>query len=100
MTKRSRSEKLSLLSSWKQSGKSLRAFCKEQGLCYATLLRYRKELLSSTEEAEGFVPVRVLPSFSAPTLEIEFPSGLKVRIPETLPPSTLLPLLQTLQSVC
>ncbi|HHI78424.1 MAG TPA: hypothetical protein ENK02_00415 [Planctomycetes bacterium] len=100
MTKRSRSEKLSLLSSWKQSGKSLRAFCLEQSLCYSTLLRYRKELLPSTEDDKGFVPVEVLPGFSTPTLEIEFPSGIKVRIPETLPPSSLLPLLQTLQSIC
>ena len=98
--KRSRNEKLTLLSSWKQSGKSLRAFCLEQGLCYSSLLRYRKELLPSTEEAEGFAPIQVLPGFSSPTLEIEFPSGIKVRIPETLPPSTLLPLLQTLHSVC
>ncbi len=100
MKHRSRNEKLTLLSSWKQSGKSLRAFCLEQGLCYATLLRYRKELLPSTNDSEGFVPVEVLPGFSTLTLEIEFPSGIKVRIPETLPPSSLLPLLQTLQSVC
>ena len=109
---RTRSEVLALLSDWKRSGLSLHAFTKSKSLVYGTMLRWKNRFLPPSSEAKAsqllpcdesqtvhsFVPVEVLRNEAAsPEVVIEVPSGVKLRVSDTIAPDSLRQLLRVLR---
>jgi transposase len=89
-----------LITAWKQSGQSVRAFCAARGVSEATFFARRRQLAGrdtrsaySPAEAPVFAAVRVVPD---PTVEVVLPTGLVVRVPGSADPAAVARLIATL----
>lgn len=100
----------SLLTSFEQSGLSLREYCREHQLSTSTLScavrRHRKKPLARTAPAATrkatLLPVEILPtpetdSSMATALRIEMPGGYRIAVGRDFEESTLLRLLSVLE---
>lgn len=68
---------------WKQSGRSVKAFCRDRNLTRSNFDRWRRILADGPSESKpsppsAFVPLRVL---AEPMAEVVLPSGIVVRLP-------------------
>ena len=75
---RSRQEKEELLSQWKQSGKSRKEFCQEQGINYGTFVTWPHEY--NRKVKAGFKEVKLVQPAPSLFAQVYFPSGIRVDI--------------------
>lgn len=81
---RSRQEKEQLVALWKQSGKSRKEFCIEQGLNYNTFVTWPYEL--EGKRPSGFKEVKFENPDNSLFAQIYFPNGVRV---DLLKPTSL-----------
>lgn len=78
------------ITTWKDSGESIRAFCVARGIAESTFFVKRRELARREQPGQP-APTRS-PSFAAvrviaePVIEVVLPTGLLVRIPSSADP--------------
>src|SRR5262245_22414210 len=80
-----------LIAAWKQSGLTIKAFCRERNLTRSNFDRWRRILAAETtqpprEAPPEFVPVRVV---AEPMAEVMLTSGLVVRLPVSTAPEAV-----------
>src|SRR5205809_7399026 len=72
-----------LVDSWKRSGQTINAFCRERELTRSNFDRWRRILAAEPPKSKpsgSFVPLRVV---AEPMAEVVLPSGVVVRLPLT-----------------
>ena len=95
-----------IIETWKNSGMSIRAFCKAEGLQESTFYNWRKKLTDSQSQANeqvlkdpsAFIKV-ALPESEHAFLELELSSGSTLRIPSGADKKTLSGVLSVLREV-
>lgn len=100
-------EKAEILREHRRSGLSLLAFARREGLCYASLLRWRcrqghgTHLMTSPQSAEdpGFVPVSIEAEVVSGDYLLSWPSGRSLKIPRRFETDSLRRLLNVLEEV-
>jgi len=80
-----REEKMkALYADWQQSGLSKKAYCQKVGMPHATFFYWAKKFRAGEgSSAEAFLEVDLSPHFPGseyPFLEIEYPSGAKLKL--------------------
>ena len=96
-----------ILRDHRRSGLSLPAFAQREGLCYASLLRWRSRqrkgtnaLVSSNLEADPrFVPVQIESEGSGGDYVLSWPAGRSLKIPPHFETDALRRLLSVLEAV-
>jgi transcriptional regulator with XRE-family HTH domain len=98
--RRSRSEIEQLVQQYRDSGLSLAAFCRQQGVSSATLARYRQIVAAPSASPTAFVAVQLAasPSPRSSGLALALGRGLRVEIACGFDPATLAQLLAVLES--
>ena len=94
-----------ILKDHRRSGLSLLAFARKQGLCYASLLRWRSRPPKRTKapvacelEADpGFVPVKIQSEGVSGDYVLSWPTGGSLRIPQQFQTDSLRRLLSVLE---
>lgn len=90
----------SILRSHQLSGQSLLAFARDRGLCYATLLRWRRRPGGSQPPAASsppsFIPIEVEPSDAGGEFVLSWAPHRWLRIPPGFDPAQLRQLLDLL----
>lgn len=100
-------EKAEILSEHRRSGLSLLAFARKEGLCYASLLRWRCRQgngthLEAPPQPEGdprFVPVSIEAEAVSGDYVLSWPSGRSLKIPRRFDTDCLRRLLSVLEEV-
>lgn len=74
----------SLIKSCKESGKSNKDFCQQNGIGQAMFYYWQRKLQESKQElSTGFISVKVKNEFSfTNAIEIAYPNGVKLRLAE------------------
>ena len=85
-----------VLRQWRDSGRSVRAFCAAHGLSEPSFYGWRRTLAERDREAPAFVPVTVAPAPAAPALEVVLGPDRVVRVPPGFDAATLRDLLAVL----
>ena len=100
-------EKAEILREHRRSGLSLLAFARKEGLCYASLLRWRCRQSNGTDlvappQPEGdprFVPVSIQAEAVSGDYVLSWPSGRSLKIPRRFETDSLRRLLSVLEEV-
>ena len=95
-----------ILKDYRRSGLSLLAFARKQGLCYASLLRWRsrsateaKPAVAGDLEADpGFIPVKIQSEGLSEDYVLSWPTGGSLRIPQQFQTDSLRRLLSVLEA--
>ena len=72
---------ISLVERQATSGQSIKDFCADEGISYATFHYWRRKSRPRPDPApvdEGFVSLRCSPPSAAPTLKVSLPGGLRL----------------------
>jgi hypothetical protein len=92
------------LGQWRDSGLSIAAFCRQQGLSAASFHAWRRILAERDLEATHFIPVRIAAEsrssaadLSAAGLELVLESGRRLRVGPAFDDATLRRLLSVLE---
>jgi hypothetical protein len=80
-----------LIDTWKQSGQTINAFCRDRKLTRSNFDRWRRILAappseSPREETSTFVPLRIV---AEPMVEVVLLSGIVVRLPLSAAPEAV-----------
>jgi transposase-like protein len=77
-------EMKTLYANWQQSGMNKKAYCQQTGIPHATFFYWIKKLSAKeSSSATGFMELDLAPHFSGSEnvfLEIEYPSGARVKL--------------------
>lgn len=73
---RSRAEKERLLLQWKESGKTRKEFCQEQGINYGTFATWPRECITPSESA--FKEIKLGPSTQMLFAQVHYPGGIRM----------------------
>lgn len=100
-------EKADILKAHRRSGLSLLAFARKEGLCYASLLRWRCRQGNGTHlvappQPEGgprFVPVSIEAEVVSGDYVLSWPSGRSLKIPRRFETDSLRRMLSVLEEV-
>jgi transposase-like protein len=85
---------------WKQSGQSVGAFCRAEGLNQATFYWWRRELKRRDQPKPAFLPVRVLadqPVAATGGIEVVLANGRSLRVTAGFDPHTLVQVVALLE---
>lgn len=87
-------EMFALIEQWKQSNQTQKLFCQQQGIALSCFYYWKKKYRKDQSGLAGFVPVLVKDTSSGirEAIEINYPSGVTVRVPS----GSSVPLLKTL----
>lgn len=94
--RRSKDEMYPLIEAWQNSGLTGRAFCYQQGIAKSVFYYWHKQY-KADKEPGGFVPVninRVHKVAADVFIEIQYPTGIILRLPGQTHPSTIRQYLQ------
>ena len=79
-----------LIEKWKESGKTQKQFSREHDITYSKFLYWTRKYRQSFRNENGFLPLEVVASnkdstssdeaFQQPRVEVEFSSGITLRI--------------------
>lgn len=102
---RTEEEIAGILKDYRRSGLSLLAFARKQGLCYASLLRWRsrsatgakRPVAGELEADPGFIPVQIQSERSGGDYVLSWPGGVSLKIPPQFQTDTLRRLLSVLE---
>ena len=88
---------------WRASGLSLPAWCRQEGVAYERVRRWRSQLASGRPrpQAAALLPVHVLedaPTAEAPGFELELPRGLRLHVPSSFDAVSLARLLRVVEA--
>ncbi len=91
------------LKAWRASGLSLPAWCRQEGVAYERVRRWRSQLASGPRRSQtaALLPVQVLESEGAtdvPGFELELPWGLRLHVPSALDDASLARLLRVVET--
>lgn len=91
------------LEAWRASGLSLPAWCREEGVAYERVRRWRSQLDSEPrcQQTPALFPVHVLESerpADGPGFELELPRGLRLRVPPHFDEASLARLLRVVEA--
>jgi hypothetical protein len=94
-----------ILKDYRRSGLSLLAFARKQGLCYASLLRWRSRSAAGAklpvardlEGDPGFIPVKIQSEGLSGDYVLSWPTGGSLRIPQQFQTDSLRRLLSVLE---
>ena len=91
------------LRAWRASGLSLAAWCRQQGLRYERVRRWRSQLASGRRRPQTpvLLPVDVTESerpAEVPGFELELPRGLRLRVPSAFDEASLVRLLRVVEA--
>ena len=94
-----------ILKDYRRSGLSLLAFARKQGLCYASLLRWRSRSAAGAKPAvardlegdPGFIPVKIQSEGLSEDYVLSWPTGGSLRIPQQFQTDSLRRLLSVLE---
>jgi transposase len=77
-----------VIDTWKRSGQTINAFCRDRKLTRSNFDRWRRILAAERAQSKSstFVPVQVV---ADPMVEIVLPSGVLLRLPLTAPPDPI-----------
>lgn len=87
---RSREEKERLLALWKESGKTRKEFCLEQGINYGTFATWPYE--STRRTASAFKEIKLDQASGSLFAQVHFPSGVRIDFYQPLSPDFLISL--------
>lgn len=94
-TQESLQEKMfSLINRWQSSGLSRKAFCERENISYQRLGYWHKKYQQSAEQSNGFMDVEVSSGPNMGGYTLQFPNGVVLHCPSTIPASTLKSLLR------
>jgi len=82
-----REEMFALCREWEASGKNREDFCREHGINLGRFAYWRSQYLSK-EKATGDDFVSVTPGVAS-EMEIQYPNGVKLKVPKDIPVSEL-----------
>lgn len=86
--KRSREEMFPIIEEWQTSKENKKAFCKQKGIAISVFYYWQKRYIEE-QGSGGFVPIRINTKGKvsrSSVIEIEYPNGVLVRLPnQTLP---------------
>ena len=86
--KRSKTEMFPIVEEWQTGKENKKAFCKQKGIAISVFYYWQKRYKES-QDSGGFVPIRINTKGQLsrnPVIEIEYPNGVLVRLPnQTLP---------------
>lgn len=89
-----------VITRWKRSGLSVRAFCGAEGLNPMTFYRWRRELGRRDQPQPPFLPVHVLAETTEPSpvgIEVVLANGRSVRVSAGFDPRTLMRVVELLE---
>ncbi len=91
------------LRAWRASGLSLAAWCRQQGLGYERVRRWRSQLASGRRRPQtpALLPVDVIESerpAEVPGFELELPRGWRLHVPSAFDEASLLRLLRVVEA--
>lgn len=89
-----------VLTRWKRSGLSVRAFCEAEGLNPMTVYWWRRELARRDQSQPAFLPVRILAESAEPStigIEVVLVNGRSVRVEAGFDPRTLVCVVEALE---
>lgn len=86
-----------LLSAWRASGVPLAVFCRDRGLSYSSVYRWRRLL---DAKVPALLEVKVVQAPSAATYEVVVGGGRAVRVTQDFDDDTLARLLAVLERAC
>ena len=75
---RSREEKERLLAQWKESGKTRKQFCEEQGINYGTFATWPRE--TTQVKTAAFKEIKLDRTDNIPFAHIYFPNGIRIEL--------------------
>ncbi len=90
------------LGAWRASGLSLAAWCRQEGVGYERVRRWRSRLASGPRSSQtaALLPVHVLEgdrSADVPGFELELPRGLRLHVPSVFDEASLARLLRVVE---
>ncbi len=91
------------LEAWRASGLSLPAWCRQEGVAYERVRRWRSKLASGPRRPQtaALLPVQVLETergMDGPGFELEFPRGLRLHVPSAFDEASLARLLRVVET--
>ena len=91
------------LATWRASGLSLAAWCRQEGIGYERMRRWRSQRGSEARGSQtaALLPVQVLESERAtdgPGFELELPRGLRLHVPSAFDDASLARLLRVVET--
>jgi hypothetical protein len=91
------------LAAWRTSGLSLPAWCRQEGVGYERVRRWRRQLATGPRrvQAATWLPVDVLesePAADAPGFELELSRGLRLHVPRAFDEASLARLLRVVET--
>jgi hypothetical protein len=91
------------LAAWRASGLSLPAWCRQEGVAYERVRRWRSQLASGPRRPQtaALLPVQVLEServMNVPGFELELPRGLRLHVPSAFDEGSLARLLRVVET--
>jgi len=91
------------LEAWRASGLSLPAWCRQEGVAYERVRRWRSQLASGPRRPQtaALLPVHVLEgdrSGDVLGFELELPRGLRLHVPATFDETSLARLLRVVET--
>jgi hypothetical protein len=91
------------LEAWRASGLSLPAWCRQEGVAYERVRRWRRRFAPGPRRLQtaALLPVQVLEgnrSADVPGFELEFPRGLRLHVPSAFDAASLARLLRVVET--
>jgi hypothetical protein len=89
-SRRSKKAMFQLIEKWKTSNLTIKAYCQKQGMACSVFYYWNKIYKLSKPKAKGgFIPIEVQHVETPPlsVIEIEYPNGMVVRLPDVTPVS-------------
>jgi hypothetical protein len=89
-SRRSKKAMFQLIEKWEASNVTINVFCREQGIARSVFHYWNKKYKLSKPKAKGgFIPIEVQHVETPPlsVIEIEYPNGMVVRLPDVTPVS-------------
>ncbi len=91
------------LEAWRASSLSLPAWCRQEGVAYERVRRWRSQLASGPRRPQRaeLLPVQVIETervMDVPGFELELPRGLRLHVPATFDETSLARLLRVVET--
>jgi transposase-like protein len=98
-----RREAQQAVADWRTSGLSLPAWCRQEGVGYERVRRWRRQLASRSRRSQTatWLPVHVVesePAADAPGFELELSRGLRLHVPKDFDEASLARLLRVVET--
>jgi transposase-like protein len=91
-----RAERTKWVTAYQESGETIRTFCDRHGLIYGTFQNWlRRSREEGAESSTGFVSLQIADAPASTRIEIEYPTGVRVRLDGSVSAEFVSKLIQT-----